>query len=74
MCCVLFSLVCKGQVGLHLFYSIFGMPGVYGDLGHCEARTRSLALTTLYGCFLPDPYFYRQIVECCKLGDPLMNK
>jgi hypothetical protein len=74
MCCVcvLFSMVCTGHVGLHLFYGLFGMPGVHGDRGHCEALTRSLALTALYGCFfLPDPCFYRQIVECCKLGDPL---
>lgn len=37
MCCVLFmfSMVCKGHVGLHLFYSLSGMFGVHGDLGQC---------------------------------------
>lgn len=53
MCCVLFmfSMVCKGHVGLHLFYSLSGMLGVHGDLGQCLAHTRSLALTTFYGFF-----------------------
>ena len=55
--CVMFSMVCKGHVGSHLFYSLFGMPGVHSDLGHCEAHTRSLALTTLYGCFFARSQF-----------------
>uniref|UniRef100_A0A0A9DXM1 Secreted protein n=1 Tax=Arundo donax TaxID=35708 RepID=A0A0A9DXM1_ARUDO len=42
ICCVLYCVVCKGHVGLHLFYSLFGMPGVHGDLGHCKAHTGAL--------------------------------
>jgi hypothetical protein len=54
-----FLLLCGvyGSCRVAYFCSLFGMPGVHGDLGHCKVHTRALPLQPCMVVFCQIPSF-----------------